>query len=157
MTVGGCMFTNGTHVLAGLQKKHGLQMISGFGGKAHEHEDSLHAAMRETIEELFEIFDAPQAIDEILMNFIPRRFVQNGDYTILVYDFHDLHDFMLILAGHHLQSPLYPSFPLTFQELLLKRQPQEQSEIQALALLPFDASMQLDSLFLSDLALLAKN
>lgn len=157
MTVGGCLFTNGTHVLAGLQTKHGLQMISGFGGKALENEDSLHAAMRETIEELFEIFDAPMAIDEILMNFIPRKFLHNGDYTILVYDFHDLHDFMLILAGHHLQSPLYQTFPMTFEELLLKRQPREQSEIQSLALLPFDATMQLDSLFLSDLVLLAKN
>lgn len=158
MPAGGCLFTNGTHVLAGLQVKHGKRILSGFGGKPLEHEDILHAALRETVEELFEIFDVPEAIDDIFLHYIPRRLLENGSYTILVYDFDDLIDFMKILAGHNLHSPLYRSFPMSFQDLLLHRHPSETSEIQQIALVPLDADMELDTAFLSDIALLlAKN
>ena len=150
----GCLFTNGQYILAGLQIKNGHKIISGIGGRCEEDEDSIHNAIRETIEELFEIYDVPEVIDEILIHYIPRRFITNNTYTILVYTFEDLLDFVKIIESYHLYSPIYETFPKSMEDFLLKRTPTPSSEIKALVLLPNDVEMSLDPLFLSDLVLL---
>ena len=154
---GGCLFTDGRYILGGLQIKNGQKIISGFGGRAFENEDIIHTALREMVEELFEIHNIPEIIEEIFIHFIPRRFAENGDYTLLVYDFEDLLDFVKILKGNHLVSPLYEQFPSSIEELIFKRSITESSEIQQLALLPFDAAMLLDTNFLKDIEFVQKN
>lgn len=152
----GCLFTDGIYVLAGLQVKNGNRLVSGFGGGGLSEEDIIHTALREMVEEIFEIYDIPEVIEEIFVHFIPRRFVENGDYTILVYDFEDLLDFSNILKGNHLTSPVYEKFPSSIEELIFKRCPMETTEIQRLALLPFDSEMILDKHFLKDIELVQK-
>ena len=46
----GCIFTNGTHVLAGFQPNKKSPAISGFGGKRHGTETFTQTALRETLE-----------------------------------------------------------------------------------------------------------
>lgn len=156
MASGGCIFTDGTYVLAGLQVKNTQKLVSGFGGKALEAEESIHAALRETVEELLEIFDIPHIIDTIFVHFIPRRFFQNGTYLLLQYTFEDLEDILRTIQSYTVVSPVYETIPLTIQDLLFKRKRSETAEIQCLAFLPLADGMQFDDAFLSDIALLLK-
>jgi 8-oxo-dGTP pyrophosphatase MutT (NUDIX family) len=156
MTSGGCIFTDGTYVLAGLQIKDERKLVSGFGGKALEKEESIHAALRETVEELLELFDIPHIIDDIFVHYIPQRFFQNGTYLLLQYTFEDLEDILKTIQSYNMVSPVYEAFPLTIQELLFKRKRLDTAEIQALAFLPLADGMQFDDAFLSDIALLLK-
>ena len=157
MACGGCIFTDKSYVLAGLQVKNEQKLISGFGGMALEQEESIHAALRETVEELVGLFDVPQIIDELFLHCMPQRFFQNGPYLLLQYSFEDLEDMLKIIRGYNVQSPYYATFPLTVQDLLFHRKKDKEAEIQALALLPLEDGMQLDNAFLSDIALLLKN
>lgn len=156
MASGGCIFTDGIYVLAGLQVKHERKLVSGFGGKALDAEESIHAALRETIEELLELFDIPHIVDDIFVHFIPRRFFQNGTYLLLQYTFEDLEDILKTIQSYNVVSPVYEAFPLTIQDLLFKRARSETAEIQALAFLPMEDGMQFDEAFLSDISLLLK-
>ncbi len=121
MACGGCIFTDKTYVLAGLQVKKECNLISGFGGMALEQEESIHAALRETVEELVGLFDVPQIIDELFLHCMPQRFFQNGPYLLLQYSFEDLEDMLKIIRGYNVQSPYYATFPLTVQDLLFHR------------------------------------
>ena len=156
MTSGGCIFTNGTYVLAGLQIKNDRKIVSGFGGKVLENEEGIHAALRETFEELLEIFDVPVIIDDIFLHFMPKRFIQNGPYLLLHYTFEDLEDILKVIKDYKISSPVYTTFPTTIQELLFGRIKHPTAEIQTLALLPLEDGMSLDDAFLSDIALLLK-
>ena len=53
----GIMFTDGKLVLAGYNSKH--LFISGIGGKIKENETPILTAVRETVEELFELEEIP--------------------------------------------------------------------------------------------------
>lgn len=156
MASGGCIFTDGTYVLAGLQVKNEQKLVSGFGGKALEAEESIHGALRETVEELLELFDIPQIIDDIFIHYLPQRFFQNGSYLLLQYTFEDLEDILKTIQSYKVVSPVYETFPLTIQDLLFKRKRSETAEIQCLAFLPLTDGMQFDNAFLSDIALLLK-
>jgi hypothetical protein len=157
MACGGCIFTDKTYVLAGLQVKKERKLVSGFGGMALEQEESIHAALRETIEELLGLFDIPHIIDVLFVHFLPQRFFQNGPYLLLQYSFEDLEDILKTIRDYNIRSPYYDTFPLNVQDLLFGRKKEKDAEIQCLALLPLEEGMQLDDAFLSDIALLLKN
>ena len=157
MACGGCIFTDKTYVLAGLQVKKERKLVSGFGGMALEQEESIHAALRETVEELLGLFDVPQIIDDLFVHFLPKRFFQNGPYLLLQYSFEDLEDILKTIRDYNVNSLYYDTFPLNVQDLLFCRKKNKDAEIQCLALLPLEEGMQLDDAFLSDIALLLKN
>jgi hypothetical protein len=157
MACGGCIFTDKRYVLAGFQVKNERNLVSGFGGMALDQEESIHAALRETVEELLGLFDIPQIIDDIFVHFLPRRFFQNGPYLLLQYSFEDLEDILKTIRDYNVASPYYDVFPLNVPDLLFHRKKIEGAEIQTLALLPLEDGMQLDQAFLSDIALLLKN
>jgi hypothetical protein len=150
----GCLFTDGTYILAGLQGTD-TQFISGFGGKALEGETSIDTAIRETLEELFHIQDVPlSVIRSISIESMPQRYLQNGAYTILVYRFDDLYDWGLILSNSNIKSPLYNIIPLTISELLFKRKQVDATEIKCLSLLPLQKNLVISSHFLEDISFL---
>jgi hypothetical protein len=152
----GCLFTDGRYILAGLQGMD-TQFISGFGGKALEGETCADTSIRETLEELFHIQDIPaDIIRTISIECMPQRYLQNGEYTILVYRFEDLFDWGLILSKSNVVSPLYDSIPLTVADLLFKRKQVEGTEIKCLCLLPFQKNLVISSHFLEDISLLVK-
>jgi hypothetical protein len=152
----GCLFTDGKHVLAGLQKKNEKLVLSGFGGKVEPTDACvIDAAIRETIEELLGIEAVPpEVVRYIMTSYIPRNQFKNGDYHVFLYEFWDLLDFLHICQGFGLKSPLYEIFPTSLLELILNRKIIEEAEVKELCLLPFKAFDQIADEFLSDLRML---
>jgi len=122
----GCLFTNGTHVLAGYQGS-----ISGIGGKAEEGEEPQATALRETMEEIFGIY----GFDIENIRLTPQKIIVKKSYTIFVYSFDDLEAMCGVLRLCGIDSPLYTKIPSTVWELVLKRLPND-SEVRALCILP---------------------
>lgn len=149
----GCLFTNGTHILAGLQTKEDREVLSGFGGKIEPTDLCIvDTAIRETLEELLGLSEIPyDVIHHIMVNYIPRNQFKTGDYSVFVYTFEDLEDFLRIAKGFGLQSPLYDSMPGDFSSLLFKRKALPESEVRQLAVLPLTANQALCPWLLSDL------
>ena len=122
----GCLFTNGTHVLAGYQKS----SINGIGGKGEEGEEPQATALREMLEEIFGVsFD----IEKIRIK--PNKIIMKHDYSIFVYSFEDLEAMCGVLRLCGVESPMYSEIPSTIWDLIVKRRPVE-SEVKALCLLP---------------------
>jgi ADP-ribose pyrophosphatase YjhB (NUDIX family) len=156
MLTAGCLFTDGLYVLCGLQKEDDKMVLSGFGGKAEGGESSVQCAIRETFEELFNITEIPKGLlNDIFTGYIPNRILQNGSYSVLVYSFWELEDFLTIARYHGIQSPVYSKLPRTIQDLLFSRKVCEDAEIKGLALLPLsEISYSISGVFMSDLKVL---
>lgn len=145
----GCFFTDGQYVLAGYQPY--KKKISGIGGKRNEGESFHDTALRETLEELFEMHIQPALIiDELKM--IPFRFVySNSGYTNIIYTFDDLLQFLKIINKHAYKSRVYADFPLTIGDLISKRLLIPDCEISDLILLPLIEKLAIDPLFVKDI------
>ena len=152
----GCLFTDGKSVLCGLQKHGDRMVLSGFGGKIEEGESSTHCAIREMLEELFHFENVPETlINDIFVSYIPGQFIKNGDYSIMVYTFWELEDFLTMTKFSGCSSPLYDHMPTNITDLILKRKFCADAEIQALGLLPLsEDEYTISKAFLSDLKLL---
>jgi len=152
----GCLFTDGNYVLAGVQRKN--RCISGFGGVRIDGETYIQTALRELVEELFEIHDLnPTAYEELALVVVSKTLFDNG-YINLVYSFKDLELFLRILEKYEacVNSKMYIAFPLSINELIFGRSPLESSEISYLALLPiidYDKRVgYIDPVFFNDMA-----
>lgn len=122
----GCLFTNGTHVLAGYQGT-----INGIGGKAEEGEEPQATALREMLEEIFGL----HSFDIEKIRLPPQKIIVKKSYNIFVYSFDDLEAMCSMLKGAGVVSPMYSEIPTTVWELIVKRLPVE-SEVRALCILP---------------------
>ena len=148
----GCLFTNRSHVLAGLQKTG----LSGLGGKMQINEVAIETAWRETLEELFGFhhnFIKDRMVE--LCSIRPLRIMTSGDYVCFVYTFKDLEKALSIIKKYHPISPFYRYFPLTVSDLILNRREfpgGPEGEVGALALLPASSELTIDPAFLHDLA-----
>jgi hypothetical protein len=134
----GCIFTDGTHVLAGHQPLKKIPIISGFGGKKLSTESNpIDTALRETIEELFHVGDVdPEIIDDIKGEIQPKRTIVNGSYHAFVYSLTDLERILYVLRLNLLKTPLYPGVPGNLQGLLFQRAQDPSAEVLTLCLLP---------------------
>ena len=146
----GCLFTNGTHVLAGYQGT-----INGIGGKAEEGEEPQATALRETMEEIFGIsFD----IEKIRLT--TQKIIVKKEYTIFVYTFDDLEKMCSILKEGQAVSPMYSEIPTTVWDLITKRLPND-SEVRSLCILPVVDHPRhipfVEPYFVSDIRSLTKN
>jgi hypothetical protein len=145
----GCLFTDGSHVLAGYHPR--KLTLSGLGGKREGTETKLENALRETVEELFDC-EAPTDLIEELKKIVYQRILMNGTYIIVVYSFSDLDKFLHV-SSKYIKSKLYDDFPLNIMELIFNRKMSE-SEITKLALLPLEIKMTIDKNFSEDLKIL---
>jgi hypothetical protein len=138
-TSAGCMFFNDQFVLAGYQPRKQKPFLSGLGGKREGEETYDITALRETIEELFELQTVPLEWITAIQEKVPSKgTVKNGDYIIVLYSFEDLQQILQILQEKGAVSELYSEFPVNLQSLLFHRkQLQYPAEISHLALLPF--------------------
>jgi len=132
----GCIFTDENHYLAGYQPNKKNPMISGIGGSKEEGETYIITAIREAIEELFEVNVKREIINDIQMYIMPRRIIKNGSYVIVKYSFEDLQYMMKIIRSHRIVSPLYDKIPINILELIFNRKIDKSSEISHLAILP---------------------
>jgi hypothetical protein len=150
----GCLFTNGTHVLSGLQRSG----LSGFGGKKRFTETHLETAWRETMEELFGFHD--QFIKSRLNELCAIRptYVKFSDqYVCYIYTFKDLEKALSILKKYHPISSYYRYFPMTIMDLILNRRNFPNSEVGTFALLPISPGLIVAPEFQHDLEELCKN
>uniref|UniRef100_A0A6C0K4I2 Nudix hydrolase domain-containing protein n=1 Tax=viral metagenome TaxID=1070528 RepID=A0A6C0K4I2_9ZZZZ len=153
----GCIFTNGTTLLAGYQKKKEKSIISGLGGRRKDEETFMETALRETIEELFDIKDIdPVFLKKLTKLLRPRDVIFMevegwGIYITVIYSYSDLerlldytHKKLLDYTHKSVKrSPLYKTFPDTICKLLLNRIIPTGSppEITHLTLVPLDSTI----------------
>ena len=131
----GVVFTDGTLILAGYQPLKKSPFISGIGGSKEPGENYKETALREMVEELFEVPPPAELIAE-LKKYRPNRVLHTGTYVRLVYTFEDLEAMLKLMKTYSPKSPLYDTFPETLMELLFDRRPKVKVEISHLCLLP---------------------
>jgi hypothetical protein len=127
----GCLFLTDSHALAGFhatRRPTSTVRVSGLGGKTMSlsvgEEPWWQTAFRETVEELF----APQgaisfSLYHALVRIMPTPHVRydiDSAYVVLVFRLEDLNNFIKTCSSYII-SPLYQSFPSTWQELILQR------------------------------------
>ncbi len=135
----GILFTDMNHVLAGYQPNKRKPCITGIGGGREEGEDYMETAIRESIEELFNVDEvSPKLIQTIRDTIHPKQIIMNEYYVTVVYDFDDLHTFLTLVKQFKVKTNVYDKFPITLMDLLLKRRlTVPKAEIKHLVLLPF--------------------
>jgi hypothetical protein len=152
----GCLFTDGKYVLGGVQRK--KRVVSGLGGSRKTGETYIQTALRELVEELFEVYDlCVSAYDEMALILVTKTLFDDG-YINLVYSFKDLEQFLHILYKYDacLKTELYATFPLSVNELIYGRTLNNSSEVAHLMLCPiidYDKSIgYIAPVFLNDMA-----
>lgn len=163
-TAAGSVFTDGRLILAGYQPLKRSPTISGIGGKKEEGEAYIETAIRETIEELFEVSDIPKSLIADIKTVTPQRIIQNGKYIMIVYNFADLEEILKIVKKHKISSPIYDKMPVNLMDLLFNRKliysnpdPFWKPEISHLSLLPVvnhKGAHFVDSGFIDDMPIL---
>ena len=152
ITNAGCLFTNYNHVLAGYQPKKKTPFISGFGGKKLNYETITETAIRETIEELFDINYVPFELIYRIKKINPTKVVMQDNYLLFVYSFEQLLD-ILYISKEIISTNLYLSFPLTIPDLIFNRIINNKSEVSQLCLLPYTKNIKIDPIFILDINL----
>jgi hypothetical protein len=152
----GCIFTNEAHVLAGFQPNKKTPSISGFGGKREATETHMQTALRETLEELFDMKPiSPHLIELIEANLKPTRILKqktkDGLYYIIHYTFEDLKQILNFASSYCIDTPLYEKWPTNVQRLIFYRKMGKASEVSQLCLLPFIEKITIDENFKKDL------
>lgn len=132
----GSLFVSDTHVLCGYQPNKRKPGITGIGGSRNDLESYTHCAIRETLEELFDITPRETVITMICKNITPIHVMKNNSYVCLVYSFMHLNTLLKICKKMKVQSPIYNTFPSSLRQLIFERKPKQSSEIRHLALLP---------------------
>jgi NUDIX domain len=149
----GIIFTNGTHVLAAHQYKDGREIISGLGGKMELSDPTpYYTAVRETLEELFDIQPPASLISYICADVQPIHTMTAGGYINHQLSFDDLERLLLIVSRSEVISPIYPGGAVpTLNELILKRKAKNTSEVRALSILPITSAWFVDQNFMQDM------
>lgn len=149
----GCIFTDGTMVLAGYQPKKGNKLISGFGGSRKAGENYFETAMREVLEELLEIKPNEQLLNALNIEFQPSRVIINGTYIVLQYSLNDIGTLLDIVARFYSHSPIYSDMPMTLIEIIFKRKYLKGMEVPNIILLPLVNDFIIDRNFRRDIEL----
>ena len=147
----GILFTDGKHVLAGYNQH--TMKISRIGGKAKEGETAIHTAIRETVEELFELEEIPQELIELLYNNLTfDDLFFKGGYTTFMMDFnYDLEVFFNSMTNFELKSKVYDTLPESLEDLIMTRKVCPTAEMSHLMLLPCVYNIGLDDSLLLDI------
>ena len=149
----GILFQDGKDFLSGWNSS--LDAWSGFGGKRHGLETSIETAIREVVEEIFQVNPSKEDISALEVKLCPFDFKMNRDYVVFFMNVSSLFQISLFLEKKGYRSPLYDSFPTTVTDFIEKRKIPEQHEyeISHLCLLNADFVGKIDRYFKSDLRL----
>jgi len=145
----GILFSDKNMVLAGFNQKY--FKVTGLGGKSKEGERPTITAVREVLEELYEI---KEPIDEIVLNVHSRlcfdRTMFHPNYTIFIMNFYELELIMGIVQEYPVTSAKYEKLPSSLMELIMTRKSNTGGELSHLALLPFSYNLSFDPSFVGD-------
>ena len=154
----GVLFTNGKNIIAGYQPNKKKPFISGIGGMRNKGETNyFETAIRETLEELYEIYSFPaNLLQDIKEQMIPKKVIQTERYINIVFTFTDLQILMNLTKKYSIVSELYDVLPSNINEFIFNRKIlSKRTEISHVCILPLihnDANPQcIDPYFLSDL------
>jgi hypothetical protein len=151
----GCIFTNGKLILAGYQPYKKVPVISGIGGSCNSGEHYVDTAHRELLEELFGFEGDLTNLVMLVKNTVSSsKYITNGPYINLVYNFDDLSAILVLLNMQSTQSKFYDKFPQCIEDLLLKRKLILGAEIRHLILLPVLQNLPIADEFIKDITLL---
>lgn len=151
-TTAGSFFTDGNLVLCGYQQNKSINNISGFGGKKELTDKTyIETAIRETLEELFNIKPDKELINIINLNIIHKKLIVIDNYYMLTYTFEDLELILQLLNKKNTISKLYDIFPLTISELIFNRKIDSNNEISHLCLLPLKENVVINNDFIKDI------
>ena len=134
----GVIFTDGNLILAGYQPNKRKPFVSGIGGRKEEGETYWETAIREMVEEIFELKTIPKELCKNIQSSIqPKKTIIKNGYANLHYSFEDLYTIMQLLKKYDMQSEVYEPMPTNLLELLFQRQCKDKKvEISHLCLLP---------------------
>jgi hypothetical protein len=150
----GCIFTDGTLVLAGYQPKKSVKLISGFGGSRKVGEGYFDTAMREVLEELLEIKPTEQLLHALNLEFQPSRVMINGSYIVLQYSLDDINTLLDIVGRYYSNSPIYTTMPMNLVDLVFKRRYLKGMEVLNVIVLPLVNDCVIDRNFRKDIDLI---
>jgi hypothetical protein len=146
----GILFTDGNLALAGFSQH--KCCITGIGGKPKGTEALFQTAVRETIEELFELEEIPEALLALVCSsFKFDKLLCTSKYTTFVMPFSELDKLFLYLKMFDLKSKVYSVLPLNLMELLFTRVPSNSVELSHLVLIPCTYNVGLDKSLLHDI------
>jgi hypothetical protein len=147
----GIFFSDERHVLSAYQKKNGNLIVSGLGGKQEPTDATIYyTAIRETLEELYDIKPSDGLINRIIHAIHPTMTIQAEHYTTFYMSFEQLARIMHIVADET-QSPIYRQMPHTIHELISNRRSLPTSEVSSLALQPMESTAVQDKEFMHDI------
>lgn len=152
----GCVFTDGKYILAGYQPKRSEYNISGFGGSRLDGETYMQTALRETLEEFFEVDIPKYLIDEVEKQLKPTATHINESYVLVQYTFEDLIKILEYSKSACKYTDLYDVFPESLNDLIFNRTHSQKSEVHQLCLLPFKSNIKIGRDFKMDITLINK-
>ena len=153
----GCIFTNNKLILSGYQPYKKNPFISGIGGKKLENETYKKTALRELIEELFNISNISNTIIDRLLLINPIKIQYFNKYVNCIYNFNQLTHILDILNYYNTKSNLYLIFPRNIEDLIFNRNIKN-GEISHLCLLPvINKKIIIDIEFNNDINLLSES
>jgi DNA-directed RNA polymerase subunit F len=155
-TSAGCIFIEKSLVLSGYQKKKSKNIISGIGGKKENNDKNpIHTALREMIEELFNITTLSDKLFNELIEIKPKKTIVTKNHVNFIFTFYQLDEILEIMYDHKIKSNIYSIFPTCINELLFNRKINNNSEISHLCLLPIvKTKIIIDNDFMNDIYLL---
>jgi hypothetical protein len=147
----GILFTDGTFVLAGYNQH--KSAITGIGGKAKNGERLKQTALRETIEELFELEEIPESLTRLLNVVLTfDKMITRDGYSVFIMNFDHLNlIFTTLTMVHNLKSKVYSVMPSSLTELIMTRKPDPDVEFSHLLLLPYENGITVDKSLVEDI------
>lgn len=131
--------------LCGFQRKQ--MRWTGFGGKALDEETVEETAVRETVEELFEVNLSSQDLHELIAILEIGLFYSSPGYSFYVLPFASIFTISEFLAMKKYTTTLYVNYPICMEELITKRITANAGEIEKIQLFTFADILDMKAAF----------
>lgn len=155
----GILFLENASFLAGFQRKQ--MRWTGFGGKALPQEIPEETAVRETVEELFEINLSKQHIQDLVEELDIWMPYSSSGYEFFLLPFSGITIISDFLEAKEYRTPVYPQFPKSITALISHRILSKATEIEKINLFSFSDIQEFQPAFdkhlLSDLRFFISN
>jgi hypothetical protein len=132
----GIIFTSNDTILVGFKNINENWLVSGFGGKKEDGELYYQTAIRETMEELYEVPITKEIIEYIANTLTIIKAVDNEGYILMICDISQLKVFMLAGINFQLDTPIYDTLPYSTLSLIGNRKNRQFIEYKFIGFLP---------------------